>query len=303
MAETLLKDGAEVVIVDDLSNSTMENIAHIKENVKFYKSDVTDQKQLEEVFRKETADGKIDVVFHYAAIVGVERATKFPIPVLDSNIAGIRSVLEMARKFGVDKVMEASSSELYGDIENVPMPEDIPATPFSPYGVTKLVAEQYCKSFNEVYGLKTFIMRYFNVYGPRQDYKLRSWVMPNFIMKCLSNEQPVVYGDGSQTRDFTYITDAIAGTLMVMKSIGAKTDVFNVGTGVELSVLDLAKKIIEITGVNLQPAFKEKRKFDIKRRCADISKIGKLGFEPKVNLDEGLTKTIDWFRKNVHVES
>jgi UDP-glucose 4-epimerase len=298
LAEELSKEtDNEVIIVDDLSTGKMENIAkHFDQtllkfelDIKFVKGSVTDLNLLKEVFKD------CDYVFHQAAIPSVPRSIKDPIASNNANINGTLNVLVAAKDCSVKKVIYASSSSVYGDTPELPKREDMAANPKSPYAVTKLMGEYYCAVFKEVYGLKTVSLRYFNVYGPRQDpYSDYAAVIPRFINRVLENKPPVIYGDGQQTRDFTFVKDVVRANVLAAKSDA--TGVYNSANGNRISINELADMIMKLTGKNLKPIHDAPRKGDVMHSLGDISKAKKdLGYEPRYSLEEGLRETIEWF--------
>ena len=292
--EELAKRGDEVIILDDLSTGKMENIKGevIKwHNVEFIKGSVTNLDRLKELFEG------VDYVFHQAAIPSVQRSIENPLATNEANATGTLNVLIAARDCGVKKVIYASSSSVYGDTPELPKREGMKPDPLSPYAVTKLVGEYYCKVFNEVYGLKTVSLRYFNVYGPRQDpFSDYAAVIPKFITMILENKSPIIYGDGEQTRDFTYVLDVVRANMLAMES--NVTGVFNIASGERISINELANKITEIIGMNLNPIHEKPRAGDIKHSLADVSLAReKLEYEPKYSIDEGLEEVIKWFQR------
>jgi len=281
IAEELSKEkDNEVVILDDLSAGKTENIKSL--DVKFVKGSVTDLDLLEKVFKN------CGCVFHQAAICSVSESIKDPIASNNVNVNGTLNVLLAAKECGVEKVVCASSSSVYGDTSELPKREDMLPTPLSPYAATKLVGEHYCKVFNEIYGLKTVSLRYFNVYGPRQDpVSEYAAVIPRFIACVRNNQSLVIHRDGTQTRDFVFVKDVVKANILAMKSNA--TGVFNIGSGRETSINELAKLITDSLCKNLKVVYEEARKGDVKRSLADISKAkDKLGYEPTYRLEEGL---------------
>lgn len=203
-----------------------------------------------------------------------------------------------ARYCNVRKVVYASSSSVYGDTPTLPKREEMKPNPKSPYAISKLAGEYYCRVFSEVYGLKTACLRYFNVYGPRQNPQSQyAAVIPRFVTRILAHEPPVIFGDGRQTRDFTFVKDVVQANILAMESNAE--GLFNIACGSRVSLNELAVKIMEITGVRLNPIYDKPRPGDVKDSLADISSAkNKLGYEPKFNLNSGLEGTIKWFQKN-----
>lgn len=291
LAEELLKQH-EVTVIDNLSTGRKENLDQIIDKINFIEGSITDLDLLQEAFSGS------DTVFHQAAIPSVQRSVDNPIASNEANVEGTLKVLVAARDCGVRKVVYASSSSAYGDTPILPKKEDMKPNPKSPYAISKLTGEYYCRVFSEVYGLKTACLRYFNVYGPRQNPDSQyAAVIPRFITRVLSHEPPVIYGDGEQTRDFTFVKDVVKANILAMQS--PAEGVFNIACGERVSLNLLAGKIMEITGIRLDPIYDKPRQGDIRDSLADISSAReKLGYKPGFELNLGLEETIKWFRKN-----
>lgn len=281
---------SEVIIVDDLSTGRVSNLEKINKNINLVRGSITDLQLLKGIFKD------VDYVFHQAAIPSVPRSIKDPIASNNANVNGTLNVLVAAKDCNVKKVIYASSSSVYGDTPELPKREDMVPNPLSPYAVTKLLGEYYCKVFNEVYGLKTISLRYFNVYGPRQDpYSDYAAVIPRFINRVLENKPPVIYGDGEQTRDFTFVTDVVRANIQAMKSDA--NGVYNIASGNRISINELANVIMKLMGRNLKPIHEAPREGDIRHSLGDISSAKKtLSYEPQYSVEEGLRRTIKWFR-------
>jgi len=296
IAEELLKEkDNEIIIVDNLSTGKMVNIKKFNQstNINFVKGSITDLDLLKVVFKD------VDYVFHQAAIPSVPRSVKDPIASNNANVNGTLNVLVAAKDCGVKKVIYASSSSVYGDTPELPKREDMTPNPLSPYAVTKLLGEYYCSVFNDIYGLKTVSLRYFNVYGPRQDpYSDYAAVIPKFINRVSENKPPVIYGDGEQTRDFTFVKDIVRANIIAAKSDA--NGVYNIANGNRISINELANMIMALIGNDLTPIHDDPREGDIKHSLADISKAKKnLGYEPAYSLEEGLRGTVEWFNLGV----
>ncbi len=295
LAEELSKEkDNEIITVDDLSTGRIENIQTLgkfDQNIKFVKGSVIDLDLLKGIFKD------VDYVFHQAAIPSVPRSVKDPIASNKANVNGTLNVLVAAKDRGVKKVIYASSSSIYGDTPKLPKREDMMPNPLSPYAVTKLLGEYYCEVFTEVYGLKTVSLRYFNVYGPKQDpYSDYAAVIPRFINRVLENKPPVIYGDGEQTRDFTFVKDVVKANILAAKSNA--NGVYNIACGNRISINELADMIMKIMGKNLTLIYDAPREGDVRHSLGDISKAKKsLGYEPRYNLEEGLRGTIEWFSR------
>lgn len=276
-----------VLTIDDLSTGKKENIASLlqKDNVKFIEGSILDLQLLQKSFRG------IDFVFHQAALPSVPRSIEDPRASNDVNITGTLNVLLAARDNKVKKVIYASSSSVYGDTPTLPKREDMPANPQSPYALTKLVGEYYCSIFHQIYKLPTICLRYFNVYGPRQDPTSQyAAVIPRFIVRVLRGNPPIIYGNGNQTRDFTYVKDIIQANMVATQD--ETTGIFNIGRGERNSINYLAEIILDIMGKDLQPVYESPLPGDVEHSQADISKAEKMGYRPKYDLGTGLTQTI-----------
>ena len=286
LAEELARRGYQVTILDDLSTGEMENIKELlkKGSVQFIQDSITNFSLLKELFQ-----GAI-YVFHQAALPSVPRSIKDPLAASEVNITGTLNVLLAARDNKVRKVVYASSSSVYGDTPTLPKKEDMVPHPQSPYAVSKLAGEHYCRVFQEVYGLATACLRYFNVYGPRQNPDSQyAAVIPRFIRWASEGSPLIIFGDGEQTRDFTFIADAVEANILAAESNAS--GVFNIGRGKSITINELAKLVIKLTGNNVEPVHQEPREGDIRHSLADISKAKTLGYEPRYNLEEGLEET------------
>ena len=315
LAEELARRGYHVIILDDLSSGKLENIGPLlgKDNAEFIQGSITDPPLLQKLFQG------IDYVFHQAAIPSVPRSIENPSASHEANITGTMNVLLAARDNGVSKVIYASSSSVYGDTPTLPKKEDMPPNPQSPYAVTKLAGEYYCRVFQEVYGLPTACLRYFNVYGPRQDPNSQyAAVIPKFIQRVSEGKPPIIFGDGEQTRDFTFIKDVVEANILAAESDA--TGVFNIARGESISINQLAQLILnlsknsvkrkipynspspsgrELEGGGLQPIHEEPRLGDIKHSLADISKAKTFGYKPRYSLEEGLGETMRGFQHEI----
>jgi len=288
-----LAEDNDVVVIDDLSTGYLSNIEDLIDNksINFVKGSITDLKLLKKSFKNK------DFVFHQAAITSVPGSVRNPLNSNFINIDGTLNVLIAAKENSVKKVVYASSSSVYGDTQTLPIKEDMIPDPLSPYGVSKLTGEYYCQVFTAIYNLPTVSLRYFNVYGPYQDPKGEyAAVIPKFINLVLNNKPPVIFGDGLQTRDFTYIKDVVNANILAMesKAIG----VFNAASGKKITINQLANIITEKMGKDLHPIYKNPRLGDIKHSFADISKANKkIAYTPSFDIKNGLTKTIKWFQR------
>lgn len=288
LVEFLSKSG-QVVIIDDLSTGKMVNLEPIRdpENVNLHKADIRRMEAIKPLFKD------VDFVFHLAALADVPSSVRDPITSNQINVDGTLNVLAASRDEGVRKVVYSSSSAVYGDAE-VPVREDAAVNPKSPYAVSKLVGELYCKVFQELYGLRTVSLRYFNVYGPRQNPESQyGAVIPAFASRLLRGEQPRIYGDGTQTRDFVYVADVVRANIAAAES-GA-SGVINIAGGSPITIKRLFELIKEKTGAKVDSMCGEERPGDIRHSYADIEKAKQsLGWAPLNNLDSGLEKTVEW---------
>lgn len=289
LAEELLKKH-EVTVIDNLSTGRMENLDQIINKINFIEGSITDQDLLKDAFFGS------DTVFHQAAIPSVQRSVDNPIASNEANVEGTLKVLIAARDCGVRKLVYASSSSAYGDTPILPKREDMKPNPKSPYAISKLAGEYYCRVFSDVYGLKTACLRYFNVFGPRQNPESQyAAVIPRFITRILANEAPVIYGDGEQTRDFTFVKDVVKANILAGKA--EAEGVFNIACGRRISLNELAGRIMEIAGHQVEPVYDTPRAGDIKDSLADITAAREaLGYYPDYDMNLGLKETIKWFQ-------
>ena len=291
MAEALVSRGEQVRVVDSLVTGRRRNIAHLP-GVDFVEGDLADL----EVARR-AVDG-VDFVLHQAAIPSVPRSVQDPITSHRANVDASLNVLIAARDASVKRLVYAGSSSAYGDASTLPKVETMPAEPLSPYALQKLVTEQYCQMFTKLYGLETVTTRYFNVFGPRQDPSSPySGVISLFISALCEGRQPTIYGDGKQTRDFTYVDNVVDGVLRACLAPGASGEVVNVATGGRISLNQLFRTIRDLLGAGGEPVYAAARRGDVRDSQADIAKASRLlGYEPTVSFDAGLKRTVEWYR-------
>lgn len=282
LAERLSKEGNNVKIADNLVSGKMENIKDIK--AQFFNIDVRDFSAIN------CALGDIDLVFHEASNVFVQKSLEAPAYDAENNIVGTINLLEACRKNDVKRVVYASSCAIYGDPEKIPVRENHPLAPKSPYGISKRTAEEYCNVYYNIYGIETVCLRYFNVYGPRQDPSSSySGVISIFIKNIISNKPIIVYGDGNQTRDFINVADVVDANILSAVSKKSAGKAINIGTGKETSLNGLIATLKKITGKDVEAVYKDARQGDIRNSVSDISLAKKiLGFSPKVSLEDGL---------------
>ncbi|MCG8568668.1 MAG: NAD-dependent epimerase/dehydratase family protein [Spirochaetes bacterium] len=290
ISEYLAASGAFVKIIDNLSTGKKANITHIKDKVDFIEGDIRDY----ELLKKEFQD--MDYIFHEAAFVSVVESCEKPLLNNDINVTGMNNVLEAARINNVKKVIIASSAAVYGDEPTLPKEEGMKCAPISPYGVAKLFAEYYCKLYTDLYELPTVALRYFNVFGTRQDPgSPYSGVLSIFanLFKQQAWPELKIFGDGKQTRDFIFVKDVVQANMIAMLNDQANGQVFNIGKGISHSLLDIIKVMEQATGKEAKLCFQEARMGDIKYSAADISKIQKLGFEVDYSIEEGMKEYLE----------
>lgn len=296
ITETLVSQGHEVVVLDDLSTGHEHNLAGFRDKIEFVKGSICDEALL-----KELMPGT-DVVFHQGALASVPRSVAEPLASNEVNITGTLKVFIAAKEAGVRRVVYAASSSAYGDSETLPKREDMPGKPLSPYAVTKYVDELYGKVFTDIYELPTVGLRYFNVFGPRQDPKSQyAAVIPLFITKYLAGEAPTIHGDGGQSRDFTFIENVVQANLRAAAA-DDKADglVYNVACGAKIDLNELADRIRNLLGSDLEPVHGPPRVGDVRHSLADISLAqDRLGYDPQVDLAEGLERTVRWYQKQM----
>lgn len=290
IVERLLKDGHQVRVVDNLMTGTLDNLAHLS-GYELHQVSITDKAALDAAF------AGADYVLHQAALPSVPRSVENPLETHEICVTGTLNVLLAARDAGVKRVVYAASSSAYGDTIERYKTETLAPNPLSPYGVAKLAGEYYCRSFTEVYGLETVCLRYFNVFGPRQDPTSRyAAVIPLFITSMIDGQRPTIYGDGLQSRDFTFIDNVVHGNLLAATAPDAAGQVMNLATGSSISLLDLAQKLNTMLHTDLQPIHAPERAGDIKHSQADISLARQLlAYEPVVDFEAGLAQTVNWY--------
>jgi UDP-glucose 4-epimerase len=287
--------GARVRVIDDLSTGHRENLEEIGGAIDFTEASLTDERATRRVLED------VELVFHEAAIPSVPRSVENPRETHEACVDATFSLLMAARGAGVRRVVYAASSSAYGDQPVLPKIEEMRPDPLSPYAVAKLVGEYYCQVFTRAYNLETVSLRYFNVFGPRQDPSSQySGVISRFISALMSNGQPVIFGDGEQSRDFTYIANVVDANLRAAEAPGAVGQVINVANGERIALNELLDVLKSITGrTDAQAEYKEPRAGDVRHSLADISQARELlGYEPRVGLEEGLRATIDWWKQS-----
>jgi nucleoside-diphosphate-sugar epimerase len=290
--DELVRRGASVVVLDDLAGGKEENLAEFRNKITFIKGSIIDI----EVVRK--AMHEAEYVLHLAARTSVPRSVKDPIETNRINIDGTLNVLVAARDAKVKRIVFAASSSAYGETPTLPKVETMEPQPISPYGVTKYVGELYAQTFGRCYGLENVCLRYFNIFGPRQDPSSPySGVLAKFCTAFLEDTQPVIFGDGEQTRDFTYVENAVQANLLACEAPSASGKVFNIGVGGRFSLNETVALLNKISGKNLEVKYDPPRDGDIRDSQADISQAREfLGYDPQVGFEEGLRRTFEWYR-------
>lgn len=292
ISDALTKQGQEVVVLDNLSTGRRDNMQTFERDIEFVEADICDTEALDRAMRD------VDYVIHQAALASVPRSIDDPTASQQVNTQGTLNVLLAAKANGVKRVVYASSSSVYGDSEVLPKVESMTPNPKSPYAAAKLGGEQYCLIFSEVYGLPTTSLRYFNVFGPRQDPNSQyAAVIPIFVTSLIEEKRPTIFGDGEQSRDFTYIDNVVAANLRACEDDDATGKVYNVACGDRFTLNELYSRLKDIIGVGADPVYAEVRPGDVKHSQADISRIrSDLNFEVLVGFEEGLERTVEWYK-------
>jgi UDP-glucose 4-epimerase len=291
LAERLVKEGQRVRVIDNLITGKRDNLAALNGDIEFHQVSITDLDALRPIFKG------ADYALHQAALPSVPRSIDDPLTTHEINVTGTLNVLIAARDAGLKRVAYAASSSAYGDADAEYKTEDLPPRPLSPYGVSKLAGEYYCQAFTAVYGLETVALRYFNVFGPRQDETSQyAAVIPKFVAALARGEAPVIYGDGTQSRDFTYVDNVVHGNLLALTAPDAAGEMMNLATGGRVSLLELVDKLNALMGTDIAPKHAPARPGDIKHSRAGVDKARDLlDFSPVVDFDTGLARTVDWY--------
>lgn len=289
LADKLITKGHKVAVIDNLSNGKEENL---NPKVKFYKTDIQDQK-ISQIFEKE----KPDIVFHYAAQIDVRKSVENPIESAKTNILGSLNVLENCKNFGVKKIVFASTGgAIYGEAKIIPTPEDYPPQPVSPYGIEKLIVEHYLDFYKKEYNLDYLILRFANVYGPRQNSRGEAGVIAIFCDKMVAKNQPIINGDGKQTRDFVFVDDVVRANIIAMEE--NESGVFNIATGIETDISTVFRELKKAFNLKIQEIHGPQKAGEQKRSCLSFKKAKvKLNWQPEYNLNKGLEITKKWFQK------
>ncbi len=294
VVDEIVRRGHQAVVLDDLSAGKEENLAGVRGQIDFRRGSITD------LATAQSAARNADYVIHLAARTSVPRSVADPLETNRVNIDGTLNVLVAARDAKARRFVYAASSSAYGETPTLPKSETMPPEPISPYGVTKFVGELYAQVFGRAYGLENVSLRYFNVFGPRQDPTSQySGVLARFALALLESKPPVVYGDGEQSRDFTYIDNLVDQTLRACEAPHASGMVFNGGTGARITLNQVLKLLEKITGQKIQAKYEPPRTGDIRHSQADISRARQvLGYEPRVDFEEGLRRTWEWYKQS-----
>ncbi len=294
LAHALVARGESVRILDDFSSGRIENLDGIEDRVEIVRGDLRDPATVTRAVQG------TEIILHQAALNSNPRSIKEPGPTNAVNVGGTLLLLEAARAAGVRRVVYASSSSVYGDTPGLPKTEDMPLSPKAPYGVSKLAAEHYCRVFTQVYGLETVSLRYFNVFGPRQhpDSEYAA-VIPRFLRRMLTGRQPVVFGDGEQSRDFTAVENVVAANLVAAAAARGIGDVFNIACGQRSTLNQLVGWLNQLLGTDLSPVYEAPRPADIRHSYASIRKAeATLGYQPTLGVEEGLRQAVEWFKQH-----
>ncbi|MCB5270644.1 MAG: SDR family oxidoreductase [Candidatus Cloacimonetes bacterium] len=289
----LLSQDQQVVVLDNFATGKRENTLPLMKN----KNLTMIEGDLRSFHIVRTAVKGVDYILHQGALPSVPRSINDPITSNDVNILGMLNILEAAKEFGVKRVVCASSSSIYGNSESLPKVESMPVNPLSPYALTKYAQERYCQIFSKIYGMEAVALRYFNVFGPNQDPTSQySAVIPKFIKLIMQDKEPMIYGDGSQSRDFTFVENNVWANIQACTAPKASGEVINIACGKRYTLIDLVDMINEILGKNIEPKFAPDRAGDVKHSLAGIEKAKELlGYEVRVDFKEGLRRTIEYF--------
>jgi UDP-glucose 4-epimerase len=293
IAEKLVAGGQEVRVFDNFSTGKRENIASFSDRCSIVEGDLRDAAAVDGAVRG------VDFVIHQAALASVPRSINDPVSTNEVNVQGTLNLLVAAKKHGVKRFVYASSSSVYGDSPTLPKEEGLPTNPKSPYAVSKLAGEMYCLSFSEVYGMPTTSLRYFNVFGPRQDPESQyAAVIPLFVTALLAGKRPIIFGDGEQSRDFTYVDNVVSANVLAAASNLPGGRVYNVACGERFALNSLYRELNNLVGVKIDPVFEPPRAGDVKHSQASVRAIEKdLGYRTIVPFADGLKRTVQWYRE------
>jgi nucleoside-diphosphate-sugar epimerase len=294
LVDALVSQGHRIIVFDNLSSGKLSNLADVKSRIEFVPGDIRDLDLLMKIL------GGCDLVYHMAAMVSVNQTVKEPVVSSQINDVGTLNVLEACRKNKVRRLIFSSSSAIYGDAPELPKHEKMCSKPQSPYAVQKITGENYACIYNELYGVETVCLRYFNVFGPRQDPSSPySGVISIFMNKAAAKESPFIYGDGNQTRDFIFVADVVLANILATKKNEAAGMAFNIGTGHQITINELWELICRINQVRILPKYAPPRQGDIKHSMASVETARTiLDFNPRYSIEKGLIVTNDWYQKN-----
>ncbi len=289
----LVRRGEKVRVFDNFSTGKRENIAQFLDQIELFEGDLRNIDQLHQAVKG------IDYILHQAALPSVPRSIENPKATHEVNATGTLNLLLVAKEEGVKRVVYASSSSIYGDNPLLPKVEEMEPKPLSPYAISKLTGEYYCRNFYALYGLETVCLRYFNIFGPHQDPTSQySGVISLFIKAMLARKPPCIFGDGLQSRDFTYVSNVVIANLLTVEAKEAAGKIFNIACGKRYSLRELVSNLNRILGTKIKPVYSDPRPGDVRHSQADISKAKEiLKYEPKVDFEEGLRKTVEWYRR------
>jgi UDP-glucose 4-epimerase len=292
ICERLARDGYAVRVLDDFSSGKESNLDSFRAEVDLVRGDIRDARLVGDAMKG------VDIVFHEAALGSVPRSVADPLTTHEVNMTGTLNVLLAAREAGVKRVVYASSSSVYGETPVLPKREEMTPQPLSPYAISKLVGEHYATVFRHVYGFEVVALRYFNIFGPRQDPESQyAAVIPKFVTALLNGKAPVVYGDGLQSRDFTYVDNVVEANLLASEADGAAGQAFNIACGGRYTLLDLLARLKAILGSDIEPVHEAGRAGDVRDSQASIEAAQRaLGYRVSVDFDEGLRRTVEWYR-------
>ena len=292
LVQRLLQKGERVRVVDNLCTGSIERLGYVRSAIDFVEADLADAQVCDRV-----VDG-VAYVLHQAALPSVQRSIRDPLASNRANVTATLNLLESCRTRGVGRMVYAASSSVYGDTAVLPKHEDMTPNPLSPYALQKFVGERYARMYHELFGLETVSLRYFNVFGPSQDRQSEySAVIPKFIDKLLNAEPLIIYGDGEQSRDFTYVENVVAANLLALTATGAAGQVCNVGCGTRISLNRLVAILEKIIGRKAQVEYQPARPGDVRDSQADMTRAKNiLDYAPQISIEDGLSKTVDWFR-------
>jgi len=294
LCDNYVREGHTVICLDNFINGNLMNIRHLLScrNFKLINGDIRNFDLLEKITRD------VDAIFHLAAQIHVDRSIIEPGLTYEINVLGTQNILEASRMYDVDKVIYASTSEVYGSAQYSPMNEEHPLSAPHPYGASKIAADRMCHAYIQTYGMNICIMRPFNIYGPRQKDSGYGGAISLFTKRVLSNMPPIIYGDGEQTRDYTYVEDVVAAYDLILNYKKSLAEPINFGTGVDIKIIDLANLIIKLLNKEgtLKPVHIEGRPGEVRRLIADISRAKAIGWQPKYGIEDGLQRFIDWYK-------